>query len=84
MSKILASAMLVEKGSSMSSKIRVLDEETVNKVVAGEVIENPLRRQRACGKSLDAESCEITFEIRGSLELIPDRKDLSLREIPEC
>jgi DNA mismatch repair protein MutL len=50
----------------MSSKIRVLDEITINKIAAGEVIENPSSVvKELIENSIDAGSSEISVEIRG-------------------
>jgi DNA mismatch repair protein MutL len=50
----------------MASKIRLLDELTVNKIAAGEVIENPSSVvKELVENSLDALATEITIEIQG-------------------
>lgn len=50
----------------MSSKIRVLDEHTINKIAAGEVIENPASViKELVENALDAEACSICVEIKG-------------------
>lgn len=50
----------------MKSKIRVLDELTINQIAAGEVIENPSSVvKELVENALDAGSSEITIEIRG-------------------
>ncbi len=56
----------------MSSKIRVLNEDTINKIAAGEVIENPSSVVKELAEnSLDAGASEITIEIReGGRQLI--------------
>lgn len=56
----------------MSSKIRVLDEHTINKIAAGEVIENPSSVVKELSENaLDAGATEITIEIKaGGRQLI--------------
>ena len=49
----------------MPSKIRVLDENTINKIAAGEVIENPSSVvKELVENAIDAGSTEITIEIK--------------------
>lgn len=51
---------------SMSGKIRVLNEQTINEIAAGEVIENPASVvKELVENAIDAGSTEITIEIRG-------------------
>lgn len=54
------------------SKIRLLDEQTINKIAAGEVIENPSSVvKELVENAIDAESTTITIEIQeGGRELI--------------
>lgn len=56
----------------MSSKIRVLDELTINKIAAGEVIENPSSVvKELIENAIDAGATEITLEIKsGGRQLI--------------
>nr|MBA2726763.1 DNA mismatch repair endonuclease MutL [Parachlamydiaceae bacterium] len=56
----------------MSSKIRVLSDDTINKIAAGEVIENPSSVVKELTEnSIDAGATEITIEIReGGRQLI--------------
>jgi DNA mismatch repair protein MutL len=50
----------------MPSTIRLLDEQTINKIAAGEVIENPSSVvKELVDNALDASATEITVEIRG-------------------
>jgi DNA mismatch repair protein MutL len=50
----------------MPSKIRVLDEHTINKIAAGEVIENPSSVvKELVENAVDAGAKEITIEIKG-------------------
>lgn len=50
----------------MTSKIRVLDEHTINKIAAGEVIENPSSVvKELVENAIDAKATDVTIEIKG-------------------
>jgi len=50
----------------MTAKIRVLDEQTINQIAAGEVIENPSSVvKELVDNSIDSGATEITIEIKG-------------------